>query len=144
MHIEHSDFHDQLVRGLAHKMNNILSLFHGYLGMLMEDKKLDTSTQEGLERIKQGASAASDLMDRMKSLARPSSVIWRQIILRDFLEMQQGAFDFELNRGVHVQIHVADDLPEIWADTSRLKKVLVEIVRNAVEASPAKAEVTLD
>ena len=41
MQILTSDFQDQLVRGLSHRMNNILSLFHGYLGLLMDDQKLD-------------------------------------------------------------------------------------------------------
>ena len=41
MQIEHSEFQDQLVRGLAHRMNNILTLFHGYLGLLLDNKKLD-------------------------------------------------------------------------------------------------------
>ena len=46
-----------LVRGLTHKMNNILSLFHGYLGLLIEDKKLDRETMAGLLRIRDSADA---------------------------------------------------------------------------------------
>ena len=41
MQLVFSEFQDQLVRGLAHRMNNILSLFHGYLGLLMDEQKLD-------------------------------------------------------------------------------------------------------
>ena len=37
MQLVFTEFQDQLVRGLAHRMNNILSLFHGYLGLLMDD-----------------------------------------------------------------------------------------------------------
>ena len=69
-HIEQSNFHEQLVRGLTHKMNNILSLFHGYLGLLIEDKKLDRATLDGLTRIRQGANEASELMDRAHGLRR--------------------------------------------------------------------------
>ena len=55
MQIEHSEFQDQLVRGLAHRMNNILTLFHGYLGLLMDNQKLDKETRDGLSKIKDGA-----------------------------------------------------------------------------------------
>lgn len=144
MQIEHSDFHDQLVRGLAHRMNNILSLFHGYLGLLMDGKELDSTTMDGLERIREGASAASDLMDRMKSLARPSSVIWRQISLRQFLETFRLSLESELSRGITLRIEAPEDLPEIWADTNRLKKVLREVVKNAIEASPANGVVLIE
>src|SRR6478752_4020024 len=62
MQIEHSEFQDQLVRGLAHRMNNILTLFHGYLGLLMDNQKLDKETREGLAKIKEGARAASEIV----------------------------------------------------------------------------------
>src|SRR5438874_1259487 len=79
MQIEHSEFQDQLVRGLAHRMNNILTLFHGYLGLLLDNKKLDKPTLDGLAKIQNGARAASDLMDRTHSLVRPSSAVWREL-----------------------------------------------------------------
>src|SRR5438067_12527036 len=87
MHIEQSEFHDQLVRGLTHKMNNILSLFHGYLGLLIEGKKLDRETREGLDAIREGAHVASELMDRTRAFATPSSTVWRQIEIGDFMRM---------------------------------------------------------
>src|SRR5204863_6786752 len=85
MQIALSDFQDQLMRGLTHRMNNILSLFHGYLGLLMDDKKLDAITREGLAKIKDGARAASDLMERTNALVRPNSAIWREVNIADLL-----------------------------------------------------------
>ena len=54
MQIEHSEFQDQLVRGLAHRMNNILTLFHGYVGLLLDNKNLDRGTVDGLGRMARG------------------------------------------------------------------------------------------
>jgi two-component system cell cycle sensor histidine kinase/response regulator CckA len=136
MHIDQSDFHDQLVRGLTHKMNNILSLFHGYLGLLMDDKKLDPSTVAGLARIREGAKAATELMDRTKVLARPSSVVWREVNVADLFKRMQPDFEAACERGVTLQIDVPQDLPSIWTDTSRLKTAILEVVKNACEASP--------
>ena len=116
MHIDQSDFHDQLVRGLTHKMNNILSLFHGYLGLLMDDKKLDPSTVAGLARIRDGAKAATELMDRTKVLARPSSVVWREVNVADLFRRMQPDFDAACERGVELQIELPENLPSIWTD----------------------------
>jgi len=137
MHIDQSDFHDQLVRGLTHKMNNILSLFHGYIGLLMDDKKLDPATAAGLARIKEGARAASELMDRTKVLARPSSVVWREVNAADLLGAMRSNFEAIADGRVKLEIEVPQDLPSIWADTTRLKTAITEIVRNACEASEA-------
>src|SRR5581483_2668543 len=144
MHIEQSDFHDQLMRGLAHKMNNILSLFHGYLGLLLEDKKLDRETLEGLARIREGASAASELMDRTKAFAKPSSTVWREIDLNDFLRQMTPAFESYAERDVKIEITCAEDLPKRWADAARLRTASTELVRNACEASPANGSVKID
>ena len=145
MHIDQSDFHDQLVRGLTHKMNNILSLFHGYLGLLMDDKKLDPSTVAGLARIREGAKAASELMDRTKVLARPSSVVWREVSVADLFRRMQPDFDAATGgRGIDLRIDLPDNLPTIWTDTARLKTAILELVRNACEASPAGEAVKIE
>lgn len=144
MHFEPSDFHDQFVRGLTHRMNNILSLFHGYLGLLLENEKLDRTTLEGLEQIKAGARAASELMDRTNALARPASVIWREINLNDLMTSMQSLLQSNLEGGVRLKIHCAEDLPPVWADASRLKTAIIELVRNAGEASPVDGKVTVE
>ena len=73
MQIILSDFQDQLVKGLSHRMNNILTLFHGYLGLLLDNEKLDPVTHEGLAKIKDGARIATELMDRTNALVRPTN-----------------------------------------------------------------------
>src|SRR5258707_15848070 len=111
MQIEHSEFQDQLVRGLAHRMNNILTLFHGYLGLLMDNQKLDKETREGLAKIKEGARAASELMDRTHSLVRPPAVVWREILLHDFLHMLLPSFESLCGPKTNVILDCPDVLP---------------------------------
>ncbi len=143
MHIEQSDFHEQLVRGLAHKMNNILSLFQGYLGLMLEDKNLDRNTLEGLARIRKGAQAASDLMDRTRVFAKPSSAVWREMDVAEFFEMSKPSLETLCERGVKLEISLEENLPRLWVDVSRLRMALMEIVRNAVQASPVAATVVI-
>lgn len=135
MQIEHSEFQDQLVRGLAHRMNNILTLFHGYLGLLMENQKLDKETKDGLAKIKEGAKAASELMDRTHSLVRPPSVVWREVKLNDFVRMMKPSFDSLCGPRTKITLECPDELPPIWADASRVKSAIFEVVRNACEAT---------
>jgi signal transduction histidine kinase len=136
MIIKDSEFQDQLVRGLAHKMNNILSLFHGYLALLMDDNKLSAEAKDGLSRIKESAYAASELIDRTKSLARPSSVVWRELKMPDFFFVVRPSLMACLERGITFELDCADDIPPLWAEAGRVRTILVELVKNAVEATP--------
>lgn len=135
MQIEHSEFQDQLVRGLAHRMNNILTLFNGYLGLLMDSKKLDKETREGLAKIKDGARAACELMDRTHSLVRPPAVVWREIKLHDFLHMLRPSFEAICGPDTKLTLSCPDVLPTIWADGTRVRSAIFEVVRNAIEAT---------
>jgi len=131
------------VRGLTHRMNNILSLFHGYLGLLMDDKKLDSETLAGLVHIRDGADAASKLMDRTKALATPSSSIWRQVAPNEFLKSLLPALQLHSERGVRIQVDCPPELPDFWADIPRLRVALKELVKNACEASPTDGVVQI-
>ena len=144
MQIEHSEFQDQLVRGLAHRMNNILTLFHGYLGLLLDNKQLDPATLEGLNRIKEGAKAASELMDRTHSLVRPSTVVWREINLGEFLNLLRPGLDAIRGPKTALQFDCPEDLPPVWGDMSRVKTAVTEIVRNACEATASGGAVQIE
>ena len=136
-----SDFQDQLVRGLSHRMNNILSLFHGYLGLLMEDAKLDTIAKEGLKKIREGARAATDLMERTNAVSRPACSIEREVSIAALLRQLAPSFAGLHDPKIRLAVECPEDLPRISADPSRLRLVLTELVRNACEA--ARAKVTL-
>ncbi len=144
MQIEHSEFQDQLVRGLAHRMNNILTLFHGYLGLLLDNKKLDKPTLEGLAKIQNGARAASDLMDRTHSLVRPSSTVWRDLDLSEMLLRLRPTLVEMAGPKVRLTLRCLDETPKVWADVGRIKTAIVEVIRNAIDATAGGGNISVE
>lgn len=135
MQIEYSEFQDQLVRGLAHRMNNILTLFHGYLGLLMVNTKLTGPEREGLERITNGARAASELIDRTHALVRPAAPTEREVDAVVLLRLLRSSFDARRGPKTELILDVPDRLPIVTTDAGRFKTAIVELVRNALEAT---------
>jgi signal transduction histidine kinase len=133
MQTQHSQFHDQLIRGLSHKMNNYLSLFQGYLNVILEDKRLDKETLDGIAEIKAGATEASELLDRTKSLASPSSLIWHEIDLVKFMRSLAPILEKMAIPG-SVTVNYPDALPHVVADPGRLRTAIREVVKNACES----------
>ena len=136
-----SDFQDQLVRGLTHRMNNILSVFHGYLGLLMEDRKLDSITRAGLNKIRDGARDATDLIERVNAVSRPAGSVPREIDLAAFFRQMAPTFDGLRRPKVRIAIECPDELPRIMVEFSRLKLAIVELVRNACEAAASTVRI---
>src|SRR3954469_16563572 len=87
MSIEQPALQEQLVTGLAHRMNNILTLFHGYVGLMLDNDALDKGTRASLAKIKDGACAATELIDRTHALVRQSRLIERDLDLEQFLNL---------------------------------------------------------
>lgn len=137
MHIPSTQSQEQLVRGLTHRMNNILTMFHGYLGILMDDQKLDDAARENLSRIKDSASAASDLMSRTQALIRPSTIVWREINVRDLVQVLRHSFEAFKGPKTTIRIEAPDELPMVLGDMGRVKNAILELVRNACEATAA-------
>jgi two-component system cell cycle sensor histidine kinase/response regulator CckA len=135
MQIAHNDFQDQLVRGLAHRMNNILSLFHGYLSLLVENEKLDAATLEGLAKIKNGAAQASELMDRTQALVRPTASVVREINLGEYLRLLRPGFEQFRGPRTQIELDIPDDVPTVQGDATRVRIAIVELVKNACEST---------
>ena len=141
MQLVFSEFQDQLVRGLAHRMNNILSLFHGYLGLLMDEQKLNPAMKEGLTRIREGASEATDLMERINAISRPASCTPRATDPADFFRQLAPALERLRTPKIEVTVECPSGLPHVWVDSSRMKLAILELVRNACEAAAARVVV---
>ena len=134
MQLVFTEFQDQLVRGLAHRMNNILSLFHGYLGLLMDERKLNPVMKEGLERIRDGARDATDLMERINAISRPASNSARKVDPADFFRQIAPTLERMRTPGIEIEAECPEGLPTISVDTSRMKLAITELVRNSIEA----------
>jgi len=116
-------------------MNNILTLFHGYLGLLMDNQELDKATLEGLAKIKHGAGQASELMDRTQSLVRPSTTVWRSIDLAEYLRFLKPGFEQFRGPKTEVILDIRENTPRIQGDASRIKTAMLELVKNACEST---------
>src|SRR4051794_3066895 len=116
MEIEPNHTQDELVRGLAHRMNNILTLFHGYVGLMLDNAELDKTTRTNLLKIKDGASAAGELMDRTHSLVRPGPVIAREFDLPFFMALHRPAMEKMCAARTTLEFVVPSDLPTVKTD----------------------------
>lgn len=143
MQIEHSDFQDQMVRGLTHRMNNILTLFHGHLGLLLQDQSLDPAIQQTLSKMVDGTTAAAELMERTHSLIRPTRLVCREIDLGEFVSGMRSTFDELRGPKQQLDMDTPEGLPRVWGDLSRIRNTILELVRNAFEAAPEEGVVKI-
>jgi two-component system cell cycle sensor histidine kinase/response regulator CckA len=143
MHIEQPASQEQLVTGLAHRMNNILTLFHGYVGLMLDNQSLDKGTRASLAKIKDGACAATELIDRTHSLVRQSKLVERELDLATFLTLLRPGLENLCGPGTTFTM-TPPSVSVIRTDAGRLKAALTELVRNAADATVAGGTIRVE
>ncbi len=138
--------HNQLLlRGLTHKLNNLLSVVKGNMGLLQMHDDLDPGARDHIEESKRACDLMAALGDRMRACAgcskpdikpvAPDSVL---LPLPNALKRAAAA------AGISLQTHAAPGLPQVWADPGFLRDILFELVANAIEASASGSIVSVE
>ncbi len=126
---------------LAHEIGNPLNNL--YLHIQLVKRRLarlrvrDTDALESLELAISEVRRLSGLLNEFRSLSRRPELDFNVLDVRDLLDQILLLVQPDL---VESKIEVISELPteslKIWADDARLKQVLLNIIKNAIEAMP--------
>ncbi len=124
----------QLVAGVAHELNNPLTGVMGFSQLLLETD-ISGDVRRDVERISSEAVRAAKIVQNLLSFARKrepetTSVDLNQVAMAT---VEVKAYDLHTSN-VIVETDLAADLPMIFADTSQIQTVLLNLIGNAQDA----------
>ena len=130
----------QLVSGVAHELNNPLQGVLGYAELMLAAKPAELETEE-LRAIRDNANRAAGIVRNLLTFAGRTSTArgWQQInrIVRDAVATCEP---HSSEAGIDIRIEVADRLPMVYVDPTRLEDVMVNLIENAEAAIVARRE----
>lgn len=137
-----------LAAGLAHEVRNPLNSALLQLQVLARRLDRPDSSPEALRAplamIEGEIHRLERLVDDFLSFARPRPLELRAVdpaaLLRDVLELVRPETEA---KNAQLRAELAADAPALRADPERLKQVLLNLIRNALEATAATPEPTL-
>jgi signal transduction histidine kinase len=143
-----------LIRVLSHELMNTItpvnSLTKALVKMYQENKTADDpgikeDTREGLELISERVSELLLLVERYKILSRLPSPIFKQITVRSVVGNVVALLKPEAKEK-NVVITLNDIDPDITAvaDEQMLSQVLINVIRNAIDAAEEAANKNID
>jgi len=134
----------QLSASLAHEIRNPLAGISGAAGILKRGNASPENVRGCLEIIEQESQRLNKLLTNFLVFARPRAPRFQATDLRAVVESVASlAFHSPATDSVGTRLDLPDDLPEVKCDPELLKQVLLNLLVNAREATPAGGRVTV-
>ena len=129
-----------VMRGLAHEIKNPLGGLRGAAQLLDRELK-DAALRDYTHIIIHEADRLRDLVDRMIGPSRPLNL--QPVNIHSVLEHVRKLIEVENPVGLTITRLYDPSLPDVVADSGQLIQAVLNIVRNAVQATDGRGQITL-
>ncbi len=124
---------------IAHEVNQpltaIVSFAHACLRMLEHEPVKVDLVRKALEQIASQGERASTIVKRIHTMARKQHGVFEFIDINDIVQGVLSLLDMELrNHHVHLSLRLTDLPAGVNADQIQIEQVLVNLVRNGIQA----------
>lgn len=132
----------QLSAGLAHEIRNPLASIAGAAGILRRQALADARQSECVSIISRECERLNGLLKEFLDFARPRAPKHQPV---DLGEVVTSVIDLASHatgeRSIRLTRKVASGLPVLHTDCAQLTQALLNLLINAIQASPAKGEI---
>ncbi len=129
----------EMAAGIAHEINQPLTAISAYAqgSSRMIDSGVATITdlKEPLDKIATQAVRAGEVIRRLRSFIKKSASELESINVNDLVsEAVQLAEVDARKHGIPIQLHLASQMPSVRVDAVQIQQVILNLIRNALEA----------
>ena len=123
-----------LLAGVAHELNNPLSVVVGHAMMLADEAK-DPDVLRQIKKIGNAAERCSKIVRTFLTMARQEPTRMEPVDIEDLVETAVDVARYgNPSRTVNIELSVDKDLPQISADHDQITQAVVNLIINAEQA----------
>lgn len=134
----------RLAAGIAHEIRNPLSAIALNLQYLVFKTQTHTELCDPLKDALEGTRRIEAVIENTLNLARVTPPVLKEEEINDLARQVLGFIKISVQqKDIHFTTHLADGLPPVMIDAKQMQQVVLNVVQNAIDASPDGATVEL-
>jgi len=133
----------QLAAGVAHDFNNVLTVITGNASLLLGDTEPDAPEAKPLQHICAAADRATRLVRQLLTFCRKQITDVRPCQMREPFDAMAEMLPRALGPEIDLRIKIEAGLPQVYADTSMLETMLLNLAVNARDAMAEGGKLTI-
>ena len=145
LHVQKLESLGVLAGGIAHDFNNLLVSVLGNAGLALAELDASSPIRTRLTDIELAAQRAAELTRQMLAYAGHGRVAVQRVNLSDMVVELVTLLRTVVARTADIDVRLTDNLPDVEADASQLRQVVMNLVTNASDAiggAPGRIEIT--
>ena len=123
-----------LAGGIAHDFNNLLTAIMGNLNLAQGQAGEYSSARPYLDKVEHAVLKAADLSRQMLAYSGKGHFVVKPRDLNAIIMEMTGLLAASLSKKIHLELHLAPDLPLFKADGAQIQQVVLNLITNAAEA----------
>jgi two-component system sensor histidine kinase HydH len=129
---------------VSHEIKNPLMVIGGLAQQVARHLAEDPGTQEKLHIIQTEVKRLESFLGDLRDFLRPAQPNKQPVNLNEVIQNVEALMsDAVGEKGVALEDQLAPELPPVEADPNQIKQVLVNLVKNAVEATEGRGKILL-
>ena len=145
LHVQKLESLGVLAGGIAHDFNNLLVSVLGNAGLALAELSPASPVRSRLTDIELAAQRAAELTRQMLAYAGRGRFVVQRVELSELVVELVTLLRTVVARTADIDVRLTDNLPEVEADASQLRQVVMNLVTNAADAiggAPGRIEIT--
>jgi len=125
----------QLISGVAHELNNPLSVIVGYSQLIAQRPHVDEKTRSDLIKVQHESERAARIVRNFLTFARRHPAEKKPLNIHDVIKTCLDLREYELKvSGITVQKEFAHHISGCYADAIQLEQVFLNLINNSAHA----------
>lgn len=134
----------QLAAGVAHDINNILTIIQGHAGLLLNAATLDADSAKSLKQISAASERAAGFIRHLLMFSRKQVYRTKILDLNAVLHNLEYMLPRMLGEHIALEVRCGPDLPRIAADIAMVEQIVMNLVVNARDAMPKGGKLLIE